>query len=106
MKLSRRHSLLLGGGAMFGVAANRSARAATGQVVVGMTQEITHLHPLSPGSNVDQGFAWLVFNPLWNVIPDGTLVPQLATAVPTVANGGLSAEGLNCRAKTPGDEEW
>jgi len=94
MSLSRRHTLLLGGAAAFGVAGNRSARAAASQVIVGMTQEITHLHPLSPGSNVDQGFAWLVFNPLWNVIPDGTLVPQLfppspmAACRPTDCTGG------------------
>jgi len=106
MSLSRRHTLLLGGAAAFGVAGNRSARAAASQVIVGMTQEITHLHPLSPGSNVDQGFAWLVFNPLWNVIPDGTLVPQLATAVPTVANGGLSADGLHWRVKLRDDVKW
>jgi peptide/nickel transport system substrate-binding protein len=105
MMLSRRHALGVGAAAI-GIGVTRSARAAAGQVIVGMTQEITHLHPLSPGSNVDQGFAWLVFNPLWNVVADGSFVPQLATEIPSVANGGVSADGLHWRVKLRDDVRW
>ena len=38
--------------------------------------------------------------------PDGNLIPDLATEIPTVENGGISADGLNWRVKLRDDVKW
>ncbi|AFK52869.1 peptide ABC transporter substrate-binding protein [Tistrella mobilis] len=64
-----------------------------GQVIAGISQEPTVFNPLMPGSEYDQGIWWQVFSTLWYIDADGTIVPDLAAELPTVANGGLSADG-------------
>ncbi|AOO80220.1 peptide ABC transporter substrate-binding protein [Bosea vaviloviae] len=68
--------------------------APKGQAVIGYSQEITVLHPLMPANEVDQGVWWNLFSPLWALDQAGKFVPVLAKEVPTVANGGISADGL------------
>ena len=59
-----------------------------------------------PGIEVDQGVWWQVFSPLWFIDPDGKFVPDLAREVPTVENGGLSADGLTWKIKLRSDVKW
>jgi peptide/nickel transport system substrate-binding protein len=113
--LSRREALALGiGGAAFAVVPRRAmAQSAskppskpTGQVVVGLSQEPTVFNPLMPHIEVDQGVHWNVFSPLWNVNAQGQFVPQLATEVPTIGNGGISEDGLEWRVKLRSGVLW
>src|SRR5690348_3940090 len=64
----------------------------TGQVIVGISQEPTVFNPLMPHIEVDEGVYWNLFSPLWGVDPKGNFVPQLAAEVPTIENGGISAD--------------
>lgn len=114
LDLSRR--ALLGGaalGATLPLIGARTARAQgtppskpTGQVVVGISQEPTKFNPLMPHIEVDEGVYMNLFSPLWSVDPDGTFVPQLAAEIPTVANGGLSADGLTWKIKLRPGVTW
>ncbi|GAU85749.1 peptide ABC transporter substrate-binding protein [Bosea sp. BIWAKO-01] len=77
-----------------------------GQVIAGISQEPTVFNPLMPGSEVDQGVWWQLFNPLWSIDPQGRLVADLASEVPSVENGGLSADGLVWKIKLRRDVKW
>ncbi|NKJ45619.1 ABC transporter substrate-binding protein [Burkholderia sp. SG-MS1] len=78
----------------------------TGQVVIGITNEPTVFNPLMLGLSVDQGVWWNLFDPLWGIDPAGGLIPKLAREVPTVENGGLSADGLTYRVRLRDDVKW
>jgi peptide/nickel transport system substrate-binding protein len=78
----------------------------TGQIVVGFSQEPTNFHPLTPSIEVDQGVHWSLFSPLWGVDAKGNFTPQLAAEVPTVANGGISADGLTWKIKLRDGVKW
>ena len=107
--LSRRSLLagtavsLLGTGAAH---AQKPPEKPTGQVVVGVSQEPTVFNPLMLHIEVDEGVYMNLFSPLWSVDPDGTFVPQLAAEIPTVANGGLSADGLVWKLKLRSGVTW
>ena len=91
---------------------DRIARAATppakptGQVIIGLSQEPTVFHPLKLHIEVDEGVYFNLFSPLWRVDPKGKFVPDLAAEMPTVANGGISEDGLNWRIKLRDDVKW
>ena len=113
--LTRRGALALGfaAGATIGSSVARAATPQpkppakpTGQVIVGLSQEPTVFNPLMPHIEVDQGVHWNLFSPLWGVDASGNFFPQLATEVPTVANGGISADGKTWRVKLRGDVKW
>ena len=70
-----------------------------GQVVIGLSQEPTVFDPRRPHIEVDDGVNIALYSPLWAVAPSGEMLPQLALEVPTVANGGLSADGLTWSIK-------
>jgi peptide/nickel transport system substrate-binding protein len=113
---SRRHLLAAGAGAAAGLAAPgafaQGARPTNppekprGQVVAALSQEPTVFHPLMPGIEVDQGVWWQLFSPLWYIDPQGRFVPDLAREVPSVDNGGLSADGLTWKIKLRNDVKW
>ena len=114
---SRRTVMTLAAGAAAGLAAPASvfAQAARptnppakprGQVIVGLSQEPTVFHPLMPGIEVEQGVWWQLFSTLWFVDPDGRFVPDLAREVPSLENGGLSADGLTWKIKLRTDAKW
>ena len=65
-----------------------------GQVVIGLSQEPTVMDPRRPHIEVDEGIHIALYSPLWTVSPTGEMLPRLAVDVPTLANGGLSADGL------------
>lgn len=77
-----------------------------GQVIVGFSQEPTVFNPHMPHIEVDEGIHFNLFDPLFNVQPDGSFTPALASEVPTVANGGISEDGLNWRVKLRDDVTW
>lgn len=110
---SRRELLALGAGGTLALATGGAALAQgrppakpRGQVVAGISQEPTVFNPLMPGSEVDQGVWWQLFSPLWHIDPQGRLVPDLAREVPSVENGGLSADGLSWKIRLRSDVKW
>jgi peptide/nickel transport system substrate-binding protein len=101
---------LAGGAAVLAVQAGMLnaafAQAPAGQVVVGFSQEPTNFHPLMPSIEVDQGVHWNLFSPLWGVNEKGQFVPDLAAEMPSVANGGISEDGLVWRVKLREGVKW
>ena len=77
-----------------------------GQVVIGLSQEPTVFDPRRPHIEVDEGVYMALYSPLWGVSPSGQLIPRLALEVPTVANGGLSADGLTWSLKLRPGVKW
>src|SRR3954447_7919180 len=77
-----------------------------GQVIAGFSQESTVFHPLMPGIDIDQCVWWQVYSPLWFIDPDGTFVPDLAREIPTIENGGLSADGLTWKIRLRSNVKW
>ena len=78
----------------------------TGQLIVGFSQEPTVFNPHLLHIEVDEGIHFSVFDPLFGVDPDGKFFPQLAVEVPTVDNGGISADGLTWKIKLRDGVKW
>lgn len=78
----------------------------TGQIVVGFSQEPTVFNPLMPRNEADEGVQLSLFDGMVRFDPDGTLVPILATEVPSIENGGISEDGLQWRVKLRDDVKW
>ena len=77
-----------------------------GQIIVGLSQEPTVFNPLRARIEVDDGVHLNLFSPLWSLDTKGELVPQLAVEVPSIANGGVSADGLKWRVKLRPGVTW
>lgn len=114
---SRRTLMVLGAGAAAGMASAGSVFAQgarpsgppdrpRGQIVAALSQEPTVFNPLMPGIEVDQAVWWQLFSTLWYIDADGNFVPDLAREIPTVANGGLSADGLTWKIKLRAGVKW
>lgn len=92
---------------MSGAAATRlAAQEVAGQVVIGFSQEPTVLHPHMPHIEVDEGVHFNLFDPLFIVDSEGEFQPALANEVPTVANGGISEDGLKWHVKLREGVTW
>lgn len=78
----------------------------TGQLIIGFSQEPTVFNPHLLHIEVDEGIHFSIFDPLFGVDPDGKFFPQLAAEVPTVENGGISADGLTWKVKLRDGVKW
>jgi len=67
-------------------------RGAGGELKLLQWQAVTHLSLHNSQGTKDTLGASLVTEPLMNFLPDGTLVPNLVKEVPSVENGGVSAD--------------
>jgi len=65
-----------------------------GQVIVGHSQEPTIFNPMISFLEVDRGVQYALFDSLWLIDDTSALVPNLATEVPSLENGGISEDGL------------
>lgn len=81
-------------------------KSAKGQLTVGFSQEPTVFNPHMPHIEVDEGIHFSIFDPLFYVDEKGAFVAALAAEVPTVENGGISADGLNWKVKLRDDVKW
>jgi len=112
--LNRRQALKLVGAAgltttmISGSAMRALAQKPTphGQVIVGFSQEPTIFNPHLLHIEVDEGVYYAIFDPLFDVDSDGSFYPILAREVPTVENGGISADGLQWRIHLRDDVTW
>ncbi|SMC05843.1 peptide/nickel transport system substrate-binding protein [Sulfobacillus thermosulfidooxidans DSM 9293] len=78
-----------------GTTTSKAAVIANGTVVDGIFEEPDNLNPiLGPNMTFSAIVKTSMFHNLFQVLPNGTLEPDIATVVPTVANGGISANGL------------
>lgn len=109
----RRHFLALSALSAAGLPAERAVAQAAprrpgrhGQIVMGLSQEPTRFHPLQARIEVDEGVHINLFSALWGISPTGDFVPDLVTEVPSVANGGISADGLEWRIKLRSGVTW
>src|SRR5690606_40222931 len=106
--INRRRTLMLMGAAgmttfapgLAGLGFAEAQEAPKGQVVVGFSQEPTVFNPHLPHIEVDEGIHYAIFDPLFDVDPQGKFYPLLAKEVPTVENGGISPDGLKDRKST------
>lgn len=115
--LNRRKALMMMGGAagaagLMGPMAIGRDRAfaanadASGQLVLAFSQEPTVFNPLMPHIEVDEGVYYAVFDTLFDFDPTGEFFANLAAEVPTVANGGISADGLSWKLKLKEGVTW
>jgi peptide/nickel transport system substrate-binding protein len=78
----------------------------TGQMIVGFSQEPTVFNPHLLHIEVDEGIHFSVFDPLFAIDTEGKFKPALAVEVPSVENGGISADGLSWKVKLRDDVKW
>ena len=76
------------------------------QIIIGQTQEPTKFHPLGTRIEVDDAVHYQLFDMLWFADETGTYLPGLATEVPTLDNGGISADGLTWTVNLRDDVSW
>jgi len=112
MTLSRR--TFLAGTAALGVAGALGPREATaqaapqkgGQIIVGISQEPQNFNPLMPTIESQRGVHMAIFDDLWRIDGKGNFVPDLAVAIPTQTNGGISKDGTVFTVKLRSDAKW
>ena len=77
-----------------GVVRPARAEALAGQCIDAFTQEAVNFNPLLyVNTGIETAVEFAVFDALWKLDPDGKFLPNLATEIPTQANGGISADG-------------
>jgi peptide/nickel transport system substrate-binding protein len=81
--------------------------APAGVVIDAFTQEAVNFNPLLYiNTGVETAVEYSVFDALWKIDPQGQLVPNLATEIPSVENGGISKDGLEWQFKLRPDVHW
>lgn len=91
---------------MLGPGIVRAQEAPKGQLVLGFSQEPTVFNPHLLHIEVDEGVYFALFDPLFGVDEKGEFFPCLAAEVPTVANGGVSEDGLKWKVKLREGVTW
>ncbi len=76
------------------------------RIVYGLYQEPAILNPYLASQTVASEVRSLVVEGLLGLDPEGNSLPELATRVPTVDNGGVSADGLLLRYQLRDDILW
>ena len=66
----------------------------SGVLRIAIEQDVKTLNPTLSATTVDNFVQRLMFEPLISADAHGTPVPMLAAGVPSLANGGISRDGL------------
>jgi peptide/nickel transport system substrate-binding protein len=77
-----------------------------GVLRIAVTEEPKNLNPLLAGTTIEIFIDRLMFEPLLSADARGNTVPMLAAAVPSQANGGISADGLTITYHLRHDASW
>jgi peptide/nickel transport system substrate-binding protein len=86
-------TLLMGAAASFAIASSVAAeRGSDGNVSIIYWQAPSILNPFLSGGTKDVESASLIVEPLARYDQNGEMVPFLAVEIPTVENGGVSAD--------------
>ncbi len=84
---------LLGAACAFSMApAAFAERGTDGEVKLTFPQAVSIMNPYLSGGTKDIYAASMVLEPLAGLTPEGVLIPKLVTEIPTVENGGVSAD--------------
>lgn len=98
---------LLGAVAVLGLApAAFAERGTDGEVKLTFPQAVSTMNPYLTGGTKDIYAASMVLEPLAGLTPEGTLVPKLVTEIPTLENGGISADMTSITWKLLPDVKW
>ncbi|KUO96330.1 peptide ABC transporter substrate-binding protein [Ferroacidibacillus organovorans] len=100
-------SVLLGGNLLTTVAAHAATPSSQGAIIDGLFEEPANLNPiLGPDQTFSDIVETSMFSNLFTVTPNNQLVPNLATVVPTIANGGISKNGLTYTFHLKPNAKW
>ena len=77
-----------------GTTGGRHTWTQAGNLRIGINEEPKTLNPLLFGTTVENFVNRLMFEPLLSADARGNPIPMLATVVPSIANGGISKDGL------------
>lgn len=81
--------------------------APAGVVIDAFTQEAVNFNPLLYiNTGVETAVEYSVFDALWKIDPQGQLIPNLATEIPSLENGGISKDGLEWQFKLRPGVSW
>ncbi|MBN8630863.1 MAG: peptide ABC transporter substrate-binding protein [Rhodobacterales bacterium] len=98
---------LLGAVAMLGIAPAAFAdRGTDGEVKLTFPQAVSIMNPYLSGGTKDIYAASMVLEPLAGLTPEGVLVPKMAAEIPTLDNGGISADMTSITWKLLPDLKW
>lgn len=80
---------------------------ASGQLIHAYTQEAVQFNPLLyVNTGVETAVQFHVFSTLWQMADTGEWIPDLAKEFPTVANSGISADGLTWTIHLRDNVKW
>jgi peptide/nickel transport system substrate-binding protein len=86
-------TVLLGAACAFALApAAHAERGSDGEVKLTFPQAVSIMNPYLSGGTKDIYAASLVLEPLAGLTPEGVLIPKMAVEIPTLENGGISAD--------------
>jgi len=98
---------LLGAAAVMGMApAAFAERGTDGEVKLTFPQAVSIMNPYLSGGTKDVYASSLVLEPLAGLDPQGVLIPKLVTEIPTLDNGGISADMTSITWKLLPDLKW
>lgn len=98
---------LLGAVAALGLApAAFAERGTDGEVKLTFPQAVSIMNPYLSGGTKDIYAASMVLEPLAGLTPEGVLTPKLVTEIPTLENGGISADMTSITWKLLPDLKW
>jgi peptide/nickel transport system substrate-binding protein len=98
---------LLGAVAVLGLApAAFAERGTDGEVKLTFPQAVSIMNPYLTGGTKDIYAASMVLEPLAGLTPEGVLIPKLVTEIPTLENGGISADMTSITWKLIPDLKW
>ena len=90
-----------------GLMTPRTAWAKRNSVIIGMTQEPVNFNPLLyVNSGTEEVPEACMFDALWDVNEKGQFIPNLAVKVPTLENGGISADGKVWKVELKKGVKW
>ncbi len=76
------------------------------EVTLSLTSNPESMNPLYASTWYTEVVFNMLLLPLWNIDDQGQYHPELAEEVPTVENGGISADGLTITIKLRKDANW
>lgn len=92
-------SLALTGAAM-------AERGTDGELKLTFPQAVSIMNPYLSGGTKDIWGSSMVLEPLAGIDPQGNLIPKLAVEIPTMENGGISADQTSITWKLLPDLKW
>ncbi|HEV3090346.1 MAG TPA: peptide ABC transporter substrate-binding protein [Candidatus Cybelea sp.] len=84
----------------------RHSWSVPGQLRVAVQSDLKNLNPLLNSNTTDVFVDRLMFEPLLSADDKGNPLPMLASDVPTIANGGISSDGLTITYHLRNDAKW